>query len=138
MAENQRDFKGVWIPKAIWLDERLGLMDKYYMAVYLQCDRITVEADKMMEQIASRTTICASKKKLVELGMVSLVTDPEHAKSVVLRRKGLGSRCEWCGASTFALQEHHFPIPKCKGGNKTVRICPNCHYEYHALLELEV
>lgn len=28
MAENQRDFKGVWIPKSIWLDSRLTALDK--------------------------------------------------------------------------------------------------------------
>lgn len=28
MAENQRDFKGVWIPKAVWLDSRLTALDK--------------------------------------------------------------------------------------------------------------
>jgi hypothetical protein len=28
MSENQRDFKGVWIPKAIWLDSRLTALDK--------------------------------------------------------------------------------------------------------------
>ena len=24
----ERDFKGVWIPKEVWLDERLGILDK--------------------------------------------------------------------------------------------------------------
>ena len=28
MAENERDFKGVWIPKIIWLDDRLSALDK--------------------------------------------------------------------------------------------------------------
>ena len=28
MSNNDRDFKGVWIPKAIWLDERLNALDK--------------------------------------------------------------------------------------------------------------
>lgn len=28
MSENQRDFKGVWIPKTIWLDSRLTALDK--------------------------------------------------------------------------------------------------------------
>lgn len=28
MSENQRDFKGVWIPRAIWLDSRLTALDK--------------------------------------------------------------------------------------------------------------
>lgn len=137
MAENQRDFKGVWIPAKVWLDDRLSIMDKYYMSVYLQCDRIVYEADEMMKQIASKSTICASRKKLAELGLVALITDPEYAKEVVLRRKHTGHSCAWCGGKTFALQEHHYPIPKHKGGTETVLICPNCHYEYHALLKDE-
>ena len=28
MAEQERDFKGVWIPRAVWLDERLNALDK--------------------------------------------------------------------------------------------------------------
>lgn len=33
MAEtNQRDFKGIWIPKEIWLDERLNALDKVILA----------------------------------------------------------------------------------------------------------
>lgn len=28
MAENQRDFKGVWIPREVWLDENLNALDK--------------------------------------------------------------------------------------------------------------
>lgn len=28
MAPNERDFKGVWIPKEVWLDDRLNALDK--------------------------------------------------------------------------------------------------------------
>ena len=28
MAESPRDFKGVWIPREVWLDERLNALDK--------------------------------------------------------------------------------------------------------------
>lgn len=28
MSENERDFKGVWIPKEVWLDKRLSALDK--------------------------------------------------------------------------------------------------------------
>lgn len=28
MAENERDFKGVWIPKEVWLDTRLNALEK--------------------------------------------------------------------------------------------------------------
>lgn len=137
MAGDGRDFKGVWIPKTVWLDKRLSINAKYYLAIYNQCDGIESKADRIMEQIASKTTICAIKNKLRELHLIAVITDYEQAKNLVLERKGQGEECEWCGTKTFALQEHHYPIPRYKGGDKTVWICPNCHYEYHALLKDE-
>lgn len=137
MAENQRDFKGVWIPKTVWLDSRLSPNEKCYLAVYLQCDGIESEADKLMRQVVTKTTVCAIKKKLRKLQLISVVTSSEQAKSLVLARKGLGQECEWCGTRTVALQEHHYPIPQHKGGTETVLICQNCHYEFHLLLKGE-
>lgn len=32
MGENERDFKGVWIPKEVWLDTRLNALDKIILA----------------------------------------------------------------------------------------------------------
>lgn len=32
MTENNRDFKGVWIPKEVWLDTRLNALDKIILA----------------------------------------------------------------------------------------------------------
>ncbi|MBW4635734.1 MAG: hypothetical protein KME30_28805 [Iphinoe sp. HA4291-MV1] len=42
--------------------------------------------------------------------------------------------CEWCKARTLILDTHHYPIPKSEGGEKTVKICPNCHQEFHQLV----
>ena len=138
MAENERDFKGVWIPRTVWLDERLNINEKFYLAIYTQCEKNENKADRIMKQIASTTTICNSKKRLRELNLIEVITDYEQAKSLVLQRKGKGVKCEWCGNTSFAIQEHHYPIPKHKGGKQTVKICPNCHYEYHAILKNEV
>jgi len=41
--------------------------------------------------------------------------------------------CEWCNGETFILNEHHYPIPKENDGTETVKICPNCHCEFHGL-----
>ena len=32
MTENERDFKGIWIPKTVWLDSRLNALDKIILA----------------------------------------------------------------------------------------------------------
>lgn len=41
--------------------------------------------------------------------------------------------CVWCLGDTLVLLELHYPIPKKEGGEDTVSVCPNCHYEYLAL-----
>ena len=49
----------------------------------------------------------------------------------------LTHQCEWCGCFTGFLHNHHYPIPKSKGGEETVSICPNCHSEFHLLVRLQ-
>ena len=41
--------------------------------------------------------------------------------------------CAWCKSDTLVLHEHHYPIPKSEGGTDIVKLCPNCHAEYHYL-----
>ena len=38
MGEQERDFKGVWITKTIWLDERLSALDK---VIFAEIDRLS-------------------------------------------------------------------------------------------------
>ena len=71
--------------------------------------------------------------KLINKGLLINNTNI-NIKEIVLKLKNTGSVCEWCGYKTQAIQYHHYPIPKSKGGTKTVKICPNCHYEYHQLV----
>ena len=44
-----------------------------------------------------------------------------------------GKECEWCGVNTSVLHKHHYPIQRKDNGKKVVKICPNCHYEFHHL-----
>lgn len=44
--------------------------------------------------------------------------------------------CEWCKCTTFATQQHHYPIPKSQGGTETVSICASCHFEFHQMVEV--
>ena len=135
MTEQEKEIEGLWIPKEVWLDTRLSANEKFYLALYLRYSKNESKADRMMAQLASKPTICSIKKTLRKLGLMDMVTDCEQAKELVLQRKGQGEKCEWCGTKTFALQQHHYPIPRSKGGNKTVSICPNCHSEYHLILK---
>lgn len=47
-----------------------------------------------------------------------------------------GLQCQWCNGRTIALQEHHYPISKSKGGTEVVSICASCHFEFHQLLSV--
>ena len=61
----------------------------------------------------------------------------EKAKEMVLKNKSNPKfKCEWCGCGCNIINEHHYPIPKSMGGTKIVRICPNCHYEFHSLYKI--
>ena len=58
-------------------------------------------------------------------------------KEIVLKSKhNCKFKCEWCGCGCNVINEHHYPIPKSMGGTKIVRICPNCHYEFHSLYKI--
>lgn len=133
----QRDFKGVWFPREVWLDPRLTIAEKYYLAVYHQFYDIEKIADEIMLTVYSRVTIIKAKQALLKKGFIVSISDPFKAKDFVLKTKGKGDKCEWCGAQSIALQRHHFPIPQHLGGKLTVLICPNCHAEYHAIMKEE-
>jgi len=79
-------------------------------------------------------TINSILKTLIKKGYIEISNDDivEKLKSKNLKGYGYGDKvCEWCGISTTVLCEHHYPIPKSKGGKKVVKICSNCHQEYH-------
>ena len=135
MVERVIDCEGIWIPKEIWYDKRLNINQKFYLSIYEHNFKDEFKTDNVMKQIASKSTICSVKKSLRKMGLIDVVTEPERAKLLVMQRKWHGDKCEWCGCKTYALQEHHYPVPKCKGGVKTVMICPNCHAEYHLLFK---
>lgn len=134
MADEKRDFKGVWIPKEIWLDRNLSVYEKFYISVYLDIGQEKI-ADEQMKGLVSQGTLSKIKKSLYEKRLLKKITTPQDAKKIVVNNKGNGFECEWCGCKTTAIQKHHYPIPKSKGGTETVNICPNCHYEYHLILK---
>jgi hypothetical protein len=89
-------------------------------------------------RVASRR----SAQRLCELGLIDLAPTmtPEQLKETLVARKvgqlmvpSTGEFCEWCHGQTSALQSHHFPVPRKHGGTEIVKICPNCHFEYHGM-----
>lgn len=101
-----------------------------------------------VREIATYTTLSkAAVYKGVEYHAIEKVSalKPEDAKRIVsdkytdeygVERSILfNAHCEWCKVSTAFTHAHHYPIPKSEGGTETVNICPNCHTEYHALMD---
>lgn len=126
-------------PKKIMLDTNINIMAK---AIYLYIETITENGKKKMPSIAlisqylniEQDTVKKHINALIENGyMEHANTHPSDIKNTVLKNKNTGYECEWCGGKSIALQKHHYPISKSDGGTETVNICPNCHYEFHAL-----
>jgi len=124
-----RDFKGVWIPKEIW-NMNMQLSDKLYLGIYKTTNDIN-ETDKIMGYTMSKSSILRIKQRLADLGYIKYIDDPEQAKQFVIDMLDEGDTCDWCGRKNYVLHEHHYPVSKSKGGVDTVRICPNCHANFH-------
>lgn len=83
-------------------------------------------------------------QKMCELGLLKKLSNSTDSADIVnllknknMRGLGVGSStCQWCGVNTSVLHEHHYPIPKSKGGTETVAICPNCHHEFHSMSDI--
>ena len=73
----ERDFKGVWIPKEIWLDERLNMLEK---GILVEIDSLDMgekgcfATNAHLAQFCqcSETKVSTSVSKLVELGYISV------------------------------------------------------------------
>lgn len=75
----ERDFKGVWIPKEIWLDERLNALDKIiFVEIDSLCheDRGCFASNKYLAGFCqcSETKISKAVSKLIDLGYLYVVS----------------------------------------------------------------
>ena len=75
--EQQREFKGVWIPKEVWLDERLSAVEKIILAEIDSLDNEETGCYASNEYIAdfcqcSKTTVSTAISKLLEYGFLDL------------------------------------------------------------------
>ena len=71
------------------------------------------------------------KKRWIEREEINPEEIVEKLKSKSIEKPYI---CEWCGEKVAVVDEHHYPIPKSKGGIDVVRICPNCHYTFHRIM----
>ena len=79
MAENERDFKGVWIPKEIWLDSRLNALEKVILTEIDSLDMSDKGCYASNKYIAefcqcSETKVSTAISKLIKLGYIYILS----------------------------------------------------------------
>lgn len=134
-----KEFEGIWIPAEIMDDKELNMLEKIYLST-LKMNINLKTSNEMAEFLGiSHSRLSEIKNKLKKKGYLFKENlDSAQKKKKVLINKGRGYKCEWCECLTTAIQEHHYPISKKDGGTETVKICPNCHYEFHCLEGVQV
>ena len=75
MAENERDFKGVWIPRTVWLDSRLNALEKVILTEIDSLDngeRGCYASNKRIADFCqcSETKVSTAISKLIKLGYI--------------------------------------------------------------------
>lgn len=130
--DDKRAFRGVWIPSDVLEIPLLKTTERFYLSLYLQENNIET-VDELMREIVSERALLNIKKKLIDRGLIKIITDPITAKEKTISWSGAGKECEWCGNRNKVLEKHHFPIPRAEGGVETVMICPNCHATFHSI-----
>lgn len=109
MAENERDFKGVWISKSVWLDKRLNALEKVILTEVdsLDNERGCWASNKHIADFCqcSETKVSTSISKLIELGYL-------YVQSFDGRQRVLKSRL-----SNFERQD----LKKCKADSQNVK-----------------
>ena len=117
MEDNQRDFKGVWISKEVWLDTRLNMLEK---GIFVEIDSLDSEergcyaSNKYLADFCqcSETKVSNAISKLIKLGYL-------YVKSFDGRQRILKSR--------FTKIESQ-PYKICKAGSQNLQennICNN-------------
>lgn len=90
MDEQQREFKGVWIPKEIWLDERLNALDKMILTEIDSLDKEETGCYASNQYLAkfcqcSESKVSLSISKLIKLNYIYL--ESFDGRKRVLRSK---------------------------------------------------
>lgn len=136
--ENKRSYYAI-IPADVRYDGRLSATSKIIFGelttVCNQEGYCWVDKNKLAKKFGLVVeTITRRLKELEDCGYITTGENNliDKLKSKELHGLGYGNKvCEWCKIRTTVLHEHHYPVPKSKGGDATVSICPNCHHEFH-------
>ena len=106
-----RDFKGIWIPKQIWLDKRLSALDKIILAEIdsLDCgERGCYASNRALSEFCqcSETKISKSISKLVNLGYLSVQSFDGRQRKIQSRlAENTRQTCKKCKADSQKIQD---------------------------------
>lgn len=132
MSEN-RDFKGVWIPKEIWLNEELTLLEKI---IFVEIDSLDNENHCIAgnEYFAkfcdcSESKVSKAIKKLEELGMIERIEfDGRHRKLRVVKSAMQGSKK--CYAESQNLHSNNIDNNTNNNKNNSKELLQNSDFEF--------
>jgi hypothetical protein len=138
MSDNTKNY--AFLPEIIIRDKQLNPISKLlYGEITALCDEngyYSINNNHLSELYGtSKESISRGISLLESKGYIKKDFDIEIVKK--LKNKnftglGLGNCiCEWCNIKTIVLHQHHYPVTKSMGGKDTVKICPNCHHEFH-------
>ena len=111
MAEFERDFKGVWIPKEVWLDSRLTALDKVILTEIDSLDQTERGCYASNKHIAefcqcSETKVSKSISLLIKLGYVYVQNFDGRQRELKSRfTKNANQTCNFYKADSENLQE---------------------------------
>jgi len=124
MSASKRRFT-TYIPDSIWDIQIDPFRFHLWVLHFYEGKRIPEREWRYFEAIGMAEKYFLSEEEIIDL---ILSKTPQYVRG--------GNKCQWCLGTTFILQEHHYPIPQCEGGDEVVKICPSCHCEYHHLKNL--
>lgn len=119
MQDMQRDFKGVWIPKEIWLNENLTMLEK---VIYVEIDSLDNEEHHCTagnEYLAnfcgcSESKVSRAIKKLHELGLIEIISFNGRHRKLCIGKKPRQHRqkAEAAEAKGLPINKEDKPISK--------------------------
>lgn len=132
MAENERDFKGVWIPKEVWLDTRLNALEKIILTEIDSLDsseRGCWASNKYIAEFCqcSETKVSTAISKLVKLGYL-------FVKSFDGRQRELKSRLSNFERQKFNSCDSAFQEVEESNTNKNTKINTERKEIYNAVV----
>lgn len=128
MAEMDRDFKGVWIPRTVWLDTRLNALEKIILTEIDSLDMSDKGCYASNKYIAefcqcSETKVSTAVSKLIEYGYLYLQSFDGRQRVLKSRLSNFEKQdIKSCKPAFEEMQESN-TYKKTKNNTKNIELC---------------